>query len=397
MGFDVRKIVKEKKKGITLISLVITIIILLILAGVTLSFLLGEKGIITRAKEAKVATQSAAVKEELTLSFASWKIQEEPRTALKEYLQNKEKSGLDGVKIIEELNGEQGEILVGMYQNYLFKISDQESIEVSKTPNLVKNGVLEEKSNANFEWATYKDNSLQYTNSSKITLITKEYIEIDPNKKYYETITGKTNNTSAIYYMGIIEFDEDKNYIDGLHFMNINNTLTYLEQDLNKGDTKVYLNDVSNFVSDRPDYTKGFIVWNYVNSKGYHYPELTYSRNVYPRLEESKTLFNETGIDRENNIITLKEPWSYENLKKGEKLSQRNAGDTYNYGLLKAGTMSTQWKTYHNYIEGINSTGESQLNTFRPGTKYIKIVFLVNYSDIANVTTNYKNIVFVEM
>lgn len=40
-----------KNKGITLIALVITIIILLILAGITLSLLQGENGIITKAKE----------------------------------------------------------------------------------------------------------------------------------------------------------------------------------------------------------------------------------------------------------------------------------------------------------------------------------------------------------
>ena len=47
---------KEKKKnvrGITLIALVISIIVLLILAGVTIGSLTGENGILTRAKEAK--------------------------------------------------------------------------------------------------------------------------------------------------------------------------------------------------------------------------------------------------------------------------------------------------------------------------------------------------------
>ena len=42
-----------KQKGITLVALVITIIILIILAGISINTLIGENGIITKAKEAK--------------------------------------------------------------------------------------------------------------------------------------------------------------------------------------------------------------------------------------------------------------------------------------------------------------------------------------------------------
>ena len=42
-----------KQKGITLVALVITIIILIILAGVSINTLMGENGIVTKAKEAK--------------------------------------------------------------------------------------------------------------------------------------------------------------------------------------------------------------------------------------------------------------------------------------------------------------------------------------------------------
>ena len=40
---------KQKNKGITLIALVITIIVLLILAGVTIATLTGDNGILTKA------------------------------------------------------------------------------------------------------------------------------------------------------------------------------------------------------------------------------------------------------------------------------------------------------------------------------------------------------------
>ena len=61
---------KERLKeirGITLIALVITIIVLLILAGVTIATLTGENGILTRATEADVKTRAARLREERDL------------------------------------------------------------------------------------------------------------------------------------------------------------------------------------------------------------------------------------------------------------------------------------------------------------------------------------------
>ena len=63
-----KKIIK-KARGITLISLVITIIILLILAGVTLSLTLGDNGIITQAQKAKEAQEIATIKEDFQLAI----------------------------------------------------------------------------------------------------------------------------------------------------------------------------------------------------------------------------------------------------------------------------------------------------------------------------------------
>ena len=59
---------KKNTRGITLIALVITVIVLLILAGVTIAALSGENGILTRAKDAKEKTEQAQKDEEETLS-----------------------------------------------------------------------------------------------------------------------------------------------------------------------------------------------------------------------------------------------------------------------------------------------------------------------------------------
>lgn len=61
---------KEKNSGITLVALVITIIIMLILAGVTLSIVAGSDGLINKAVKAVDKTNEAAAKEYAELLFA---------------------------------------------------------------------------------------------------------------------------------------------------------------------------------------------------------------------------------------------------------------------------------------------------------------------------------------
>ena len=90
-----RKIIKEAK-GVTLISLVITIIILLILAGVTLSLTLGDNGIITQAQKAKEAQEIAAIKEDFQLAILDKELEKGGTGLTKEEL--------------EEIAGNYGEI-----------------------------------------------------------------------------------------------------------------------------------------------------------------------------------------------------------------------------------------------------------------------------------------------
>ena len=53
----------KNQRGITLIALVITIIVLLILAGVSIAMLTGENGILTRADDAAEETAFATARE----------------------------------------------------------------------------------------------------------------------------------------------------------------------------------------------------------------------------------------------------------------------------------------------------------------------------------------------
>ena len=82
----------SKIRGITLISLVITIIVLIILAGVTLNMLLGENGIINRTKTAKEENEKATATETMNLKITNAQIskyaEEQRMPTLKELADN---------------------------------------------------------------------------------------------------------------------------------------------------------------------------------------------------------------------------------------------------------------------------------------------------------------------
>ena len=58
----------RNNKGITMIALIITIIVLLILAGISIAMLTGNNGLLEKAKTAKEETKNAEEQENLILS-----------------------------------------------------------------------------------------------------------------------------------------------------------------------------------------------------------------------------------------------------------------------------------------------------------------------------------------
>ena len=95
----------KSTKGITLIALVVTIIILLILAGVSIAMLTGNNGILTQGKRAKEEQAHAAVKEGIMLLYNEYKtkqevnaskVQEETKVASTEFVKIAENEGAEG-------------------------------------------------------------------------------------------------------------------------------------------------------------------------------------------------------------------------------------------------------------------------------------------------------------
>ena len=79
-----------------MVALVVTIVVLLILAGISINLVLGDNGIVKKAQEASAKTKLSSVEEELTMIIAEYPISPEYAN-LKEFLESKMSNGIDAV------------------------------------------------------------------------------------------------------------------------------------------------------------------------------------------------------------------------------------------------------------------------------------------------------------
>ena len=120
----------RNKRGITLIALVITIIVLLILAGVSIQAVLGENGIATKAKSAKQQTEIGTEKEQITIAYTSCKL---------ENAEDDVTETVSASQLQTEMNNSYGTGIVEVTGSELLKIS---YIKTDRNYFLLPNGII---------------------------------------------------------------------------------------------------------------------------------------------------------------------------------------------------------------------------------------------------------------
>ena len=204
-----------KNKGITLVALIITIIILLILSGITIATLGGENGLFARVKQAKKAHVQSEMQEQLTLALNELQVDKEGKASLDDVTQDwintvissdysptiKEDASLDGKMVVMNKNDITGRFIVNQkleISKTEFDIStlefeyETEKIENGKVKILIK---ITDKVNGlkRVDYPEASKDSIIMENR-KIPLGIDYYVELGKEYKFVIT-TGDGNKT----------------------------------------------------------------------------------------------------------------------------------------------------------------------------------------------------------
>ena len=292
----------KKEKGITLIALVITIIVLLILAGVTIATLTGDNGILGKAKTAKTTNDEEKAKEQIKIAVMG-SYGKDGELNYDDLTKNLEQIGIKGLPkeasyplevtldgVIAEID-ENGEVnfttsggytqtgdtitspdgktmKVGDYVNYDPTL-EANTGDLTYTSTADKTGA---DSNQEFNVATYKSAGYGWrvlgVKNGKIRLISEEFIGpgtyTDSSRTYY-ALTGQKG-----YINGI----EELNKISGIfgHGKGAEKATSITVEDIN---------EITGYNPETAKYGKGNF-WEYGN-------KVTYTRGEGSALSSSAT------------------------------------------------------------------------------------------------------------
>ena len=251
--------------GITLIALVITIIVLLILAGVSIAMLTGENGILTQARKAKEETQLGSEKEGLSLSVMEYKVDKDDKYKLGTILydKNAENSTIWDVIVVNEITYgtnwnyvEEGTNIEGYgttQNNYLVNYEIGEIIELEEgkytrithgdnigvtdglifnlDPSIIDTTDVEDLKSGNYEslWKDTTLNGFDWTENSGLTKTAFNFDGIDDyiTVKYdsEEQKEALAQNGFTFEYYGTIKkgnsYDENNELIDYPYYTGI--------------------------------------------------------------------------------------------------------------------------------------------------------------------------------
>ena len=205
----------KKENGITLVALVITIIILLVLAGIAIATLGGKNGLFARVKQAKKAHIQAEMQEQLTLALNGLQIDKKGNASLDDVTQEwissaissdysptiKEDASLNGKLVVMNKSNITGKFLIGQNLEISSSEYNLSSLEFEYETEKIENGKVKI-----LIKITDKVNGLKrvdYPEASKDSIIMENrkiplgidyYVELGKEYKFVIT-TGDGNKT----------------------------------------------------------------------------------------------------------------------------------------------------------------------------------------------------------
>jgi len=263
-----------------------------------------------------------------------------------------------------------------------------ESFVNVKAANLLPNGAGELLNNRNFSAYTFDAVDAYAAHGSfRVNVNTDAYrtddlVPVDTTKRLRVSLWAKSGdvgganyNPANRQYFGIAFYD-----IDGLEIGSefadkvAAATDTTLAAPLEPGHTTITLTDATGWYNGSSSSTRGFTWFSYANSKGYIYPDYTYSRN---RLSNAWDVGGISG-----NVITLKTPWAGPSLAAGSAVRNSGSGAAYRYMSTASNVaVPNAWTKYEHHVSGVAISGST---THRFGTAFVKFGHIVNYHGAAD-------------
>lgn len=154
-----------------------------------------------------------------------------------------------------------------------------------------------------------------------------QFIKIDPTKRYRLSGCFKSVGTGGLsrIYFGYQPYDSQMRSIDQTMSDHFSDRETVISQQLNSGDSTVYINSVNNFTIG---HFSRLGIYPFED-----YPEYTYTRNF--------VTFN--SIDPGNNSLSLSSPYSGNTLLVGTKVAQlKSSYGTYMYSTAEGSLVPNQ-------------------------------------------------------
>ena len=255
----------KTNNGITLVALVITIIILLILATISIQSLTNT-GLFKKANEAKEKTQNAAENQAKTINEYEDELNKYISGAVKEPF--KGKTVIDAIQYADVLNKNDNTELQDVYGN---KIVVPAGFKITNDATTVDKGIVIE-------------------DSTSATTAGSQFVWIPVGKIY--TDEQKTESKAKTITLGRYDFDEttgaEKTYSG-----------SYVEED--KGNTSTTLKNWGNTIAKNITNFKTSVVTNGGYYIGRYEARTTTTRNS---KDDALTQITERGIDKVYNFVT---------------------------------------------------------------------------------------------
>lgn len=204
----------KKNGGITLVALVVTIVVLLILAGITITYVMGNNSIFQKALDAKIQTEIERLRERIEIIQSDWWIDKklDPTVTLDDFwkrlmddniitskddIEGPEKNGDNDIYLLDTTEGyiveviitPDGEVIIG---NIVPEDSLPPKVREVKVTNKTSNSISVEVTIARLEdgklsYYYKKEEETEYhelEDRIKVTDLTATYTELEQNKVY---------------------------------------------------------------------------------------------------------------------------------------------------------------------------------------------------------------------